>query len=210
MIKNKKLIWGGVGPLFNLPFLAYFTVGYPASTILDFGCGKGINGYILRANRDMSKTKMIGIDVRKDHVQFTKDRRIYDKIIKWGSPIIPFGDKSLDLILCTEVIEHMSKKDGEKLLGEIDRSCKGRVVITTPNIFIETSSKLDHDTHKSLWTPADFRKMGYKVYGLGFRVDVSYNDRFLKLKQAVNYLFTPLSYLLPQISKTLLCVKDFN
>ena len=119
-------------------------------------------------------------------------------------------DKSVDLLICTEVIEHLSKKDGLRLISEIKRVCRGRAIISTPNVFFDNPENEDEDVHRSLWQISLFRKHGYKVYGMGFKVALTPNNKYVKIREALHYIFTPLAFVFPEISGFLLCVKDFS
>lgn len=48
--------------------------------------------------------------------------------------VLPFGDESVDLLLCTEVLEHL--RSGSALVSEFARVLKpeGRAIISVPNI----------------------------------------------------------------------------
>ncbi|KKQ98124.1 MAG: hypothetical protein UT23_C0005G0047 [Candidatus Woesebacteria bacterium GW2011_GWA1_39_12] len=212
--KNTKLQtgfkWGGIHPFFYHSFLSSFTPSDLSNkTIVDIGCGKGLNGFLIRTTRDLSGSKMIGIDINENYLNFCKVHNIYDKLYKRKVPKIPIRDKSVDFLLCTEVIEHMTKKQGNELLNEVDRVTRGRALITTPNVFFQTHPGEDEDSHKSLWTSNDFRKRGYKSYGIGLRTTILPSDKLIKIKQALYYLITPISYFFPSISGLLINVKDY-
>lgn len=201
---------GGTSPFFYHPFISYFTPIVLKGTIVDLGCGKGINGFLIRLSRYLQNARIVGVEINSEYVDFCNAHNIYDEIIQKPLPHLTFKTKSVDLILCTEVIEHLNRKDGIKLLDEIDRICKGRTIITTPNIFFETMPGDPDDRHLSLWTIEDFRSRGYKVYGLGLKMPLLWGDKFLKIKQALYYFFTPVSYLMPRISGSLIAIKDFK
>ncbi len=211
LVKNLfvEKIPGGTSPLFYQPFISYFTPIVLSGIILDLGCGKGINGFLIRLSRYLQNVKLIGLEINNDYINFCKKFNIYDQIIKQALPKLPFKDKSANLVLCTEVIEHLTRKDGLILLSEIDRVCHGRAIITTPNIFFKTMPGDPEDKHSSLWTVNDFKSHGYKVYGLGLKSPLLWGDKFLKIKQALYYFFTPISYLFPFISGSLIAVKDY-
>ncbi|MEK7550211.1 MAG: class I SAM-dependent methyltransferase [Patescibacteria group bacterium] len=201
---------GGTHPLFLHPFISYFTPILIGKTILDVGCGRGLNGSLIRATRDWSGAKLIGMDINTACLDFCRHFNIYDKLVHAGLPKLPFKDKSIDFLICTEVIEHLKKKDGLILLREIDRVCKGRAIVSTPNLFFDTLHGEKEDEHKSIWKVSDFKKFGYSVYGLGLKIPLLLEDKFLRIKQALYYLFTPVSYFIPKISGGLFCVKDYN
>lgn len=205
-----KFFWGGLHPFFYHPFISNFTPDLKGKTILDCGCGKGIMGYLTRATRDLSGSIMVGIDVGHQSLAFCRAHKVYDRLIKHTLPSIPFKNKTADFLLCTEVIEHLTKKDGHKLLTEIDRVCRGRAIVSTPNVFYQNPPGEKGDVHRSLWTTADFKKHGYKVYGLGLKTSLLVTDPYLRLKQALYYLFTPLSYFIPQLGGFIIAVKDYG
>src|SRR3989304_3395952 len=208
---KSKLKWGGTHPFFLHSFISNFTPSnLENKVILDVGCGKGLNAYLIRVTRDLSGSTIIGLDTNKDYLDFCHKFDIYDNLVKQNLPKLPFNDKSIDFLLCTEVIEHLKKKDGEKLLKEIDRVCRGRALITTPNVSFETISNEFEDAHHSIWRTNDFREYAYNVYGLGFRTPILIGDPFLKIKQALYFFATPIAYLVPEISGILVCVKDFK
>jgi ubiquinone/menaquinone biosynthesis C-methylase UbiE len=62
---------------------------------------------------------------------FVKKFCVYEDLILADASHLPFKDDSFDYVLCSEVIEHLSKQSGRRLLAEIDRVCKGRAIITT-------------------------------------------------------------------------------
>lgn len=212
LVKNLMVdkIPGGTSPFFYQPFISYFTPIVLHGIIADLGCGKGINGFLIRLSRYLDGAKIIGVEINEDYINFCTKYNIYDEIIKRKLPNLSFKNKSVELVLCTEVIEHLNRKDGLVLLDEIDRVCRGRAIITTPNMLFPTMPGDPKDKHLSLWATDDFKSRGYKVYGLGLKIPLLWGDRFLKIKQALYYFFTPISYLYPAIAGSLIAVKNFK
>ncbi len=209
-INNENFIWGGLHPFMYHPFVFHHIPDLRNKKILDCGCGKGIYGYLIRVTRPLNNSEIIGLDIKEDYLEFCRIHNIYDKLIKGNIKKIPFKDKTIDLLICSEVVEHLKKKDSEIFFKEVDRVCKGRAIITTPNIFYQTYKEADADSHKSIWNVFEFRKMGYRVYGIGAKIVIDRHDRLFKLKQAISMIVTPLSYYIPSISGSLICVKDYK
>lgn len=81
-----------------------------------------------------------------------------------------FDDDSVDTVFVMDVIEHLTKKDGLKLIKEADRVARKQVVIFTPLGFYpmfykKTGDKdawglggTDVQEHQSGWMPKDFDK----------------------------------------------------
>jgi 2-polyprenyl-3-methyl-5-hydroxy-6-metoxy-1,4-benzoquinol methylase len=93
-------------------------------TILDLGCGDGIvtNEFIEKG------VDVFGTDFSIAALGFMKGKRLVSSVNN-----IPFPDQYFDLVLCTEVIEHLPDEVYERTLSEIERVAKHYVVISTPN-----------------------------------------------------------------------------
>lgn len=100
-------------------------------TILDFGCGKGeILSEISKLNPN---AKLIGVDVSEKALE--EARKLFPqaefRLIKDGEKV-PIGDKEVDFIFSSEVIEHIY--DTENAISEMNRILKpgGKLLLTTP------------------------------------------------------------------------------
>lgn len=93
------------------------------ATVLDIGCG---DASLSKVSEDL---EYFGIDINVD-VAVTKRAKQWD-ITQFP---YPFEDKFFDLIVCSEVLEHMI--DPISILREANRVLKddGRILISTPNI----------------------------------------------------------------------------
>lgn len=104
--------------------------------ILDAGCGSG--NVIFEFSNDVKG--IVGLDSNKDCIIFInkkiKEMKIKNVDVKEIDLLnFKLKNRKFDKIIMTEVIEHFSKKDVEKLLQEIKKvlSSKGEILITTPN-----------------------------------------------------------------------------
>lgn len=209
--KKERFVWGGFHPFSYHPIVFRFISDLRGKTIVDCGCGKGIWGYLIRSTRSLDNSHLVGIDIDKEYLKFCSKHKVYDRLIRADIKKLPLKDGSVDILICSEVIEHLSKKDGIKFLREIDRvgSRGGRAIITTPNMKLDTFITLGKDSHSSRWNVSDFKKMGYKVYGMGIRVSPSFAKWYSPLILAIGYVLSPLSYKIPQIAGFLIAVKDY-
>jgi ubiquinone/menaquinone biosynthesis C-methylase UbiE len=94
-------------------------------TIVDIGCGSGnLIDCISRVYRDAS---IYGVDLSEDSLEPAKERfKKHENIqFKVGSlDRLPFKDDSIDLITCTEVLEHTFPETFKKSFSEVKRVLK--------------------------------------------------------------------------------------
>ena len=97
--------------------------------VLDAGCGEGFSLNKLMINKVGEQLE--GIEYSKEAINIgkklfpkanIKQRSIYD---------LPYKDGSFDLIVCTEVLEHL--EDPQKALLEIVRVSKKYAILSVPN-----------------------------------------------------------------------------
>lgn len=85
--------------------------------ILDVGCASG--WFLSQIAQRFPKAKCIGIDVYKNAIQYGKKRYPSLKFMVADAHSLPFPDDSFDVIVCTEVLEHVLKP--EQVISEIKR-----------------------------------------------------------------------------------------
>lgn len=97
-------------------------------SILDVGCGSGLNSRALAAKGH----QMSGIDISEAAIEQYRSYGFEGRTgdIESG---LDFGDSTFDVVLCTEVIEHMTSP--EILVSEMKRVLKpgGQLILSTPN-----------------------------------------------------------------------------
>lgn len=139
-------------------------------SVLDVGCG---------ARSPIGKIPKtfhaIGFDVFEESVAVSKKIHIHDDYIlgdvRKVNALVPA--KSVDAVIALDLIEHLTKKEGEQLLSAMERIAKRKVIVMTPNGFYpqEPYEKNPYQVHKSGWTTQDFRSRGYNVLGIrGFKM----------------------------------------
>jgi hypothetical protein len=148
---------------------------------------------------------MVGVEVYIPYLRFCKEHKIYDDMIRADVRFPPFRDNSVDTIIASEVIEHLNKKDGLKFLSKIEIIVRKEIVLTTPNGFWHQDAihGAESEIHRSAWSVKDFRKRGYKVRGLGFKYAWHLANNPI-LWNLLNYLFMPISFILPWIGVSII------
>jgi SAM-dependent methyltransferase len=100
----------------------------PEARILDIGTSTGTN---LRMLRDLGFSNYEGLDRSEDAIRWCAEKG-YGKVTLGDATHLPFPDRQFDLVLATDIIEHVG--DDGAALGEIRRVLKssGHVLITVP------------------------------------------------------------------------------
>lgn len=124
------------------------------SNILDFGCGDSrYKKYINDTNN------YIALDIEiSGH---DKNNKNYD--VLWDGNKLPFKNKKFELILMTEVLEHVHNV--EKTLLEIRRVLKigGKLLITTPFIWPEHEKPFDFQRYTSFGLKSLMNRLGFSI-----------------------------------------------
>ena len=116
--------------------------------IIDVGCGK-ICEFENYHNLWTKYKHLYILDGNKDTIKKLKDRLGYAlkvELYNAPAPLHGFGDKSVDFIYCSHIVEHLNFKDVYKLLQEFDRVLKlgGILVIRSPMPWFGFYETFDH------------------------------------------------------------------
>jgi len=141
--------------------LELFPFNCDKKKILDVACGCGSWGFKIRFEKG-GNPFLIGLDIYKPYLKKLKRTKIYNDLICADAKNIPIRSRIFDFVIACEVIEHMKKQDGLKLLKELERVSKGRVILSTPLGFLkQQASNNVYEKHISSWWPKDFLEMHY-------------------------------------------------
>jgi SAM-dependent methyltransferase len=133
-------------------------------SILDVGCGEGFT--LNRLSENNIGKRLEGVEYNKKAIEL--GQKTYPNIkIKQGDIYhLPYENNSIDLVLCTEVLEHID--DPQKGLRELIRVSKKYLVVSVPNepLFMlaqllrgKNWSRLGNDIeHIQHWTFWQFEK----------------------------------------------------
>lgn len=136
-------------------------------TFLDVGYGYGATGLYIRTRTYKNGwCRLIGVEPYKEYHDLMGKIGIYDELHNCYGQDMPFEDNSFDISIAQHVIEHCKTFDeGYKLLSEMERVTRNRVIICTPNGYTE-SNALDgnEDNHHCTgWTRVHFKAKGYNT-----------------------------------------------
>lgn len=132
--------------------------------VLDVGCGEG---YTLEKLRKAKIGKYLeGIEYLQEAIDLGRKLHPHIKIKKGSIYELPYKDNSFDMVLCTEVLEHL--EDPRKGLKEILRVTSKYCLISVPNepffmlanlVRLKNVSRFGNDSdHKNHWTYFSFKK----------------------------------------------------
>ena len=132
-------------------------------TLIDVGSGYGIFGYIISKARNVKK--LISIDPFNYIVPHYTDH--YCRTWQEFYLSISF-DFKVDVIVSTEMIEHMDKGEAMMFLDQV-KKVADKVIIATPYKFEEQEpyDGNEFQLHKCVITSDDLKELGYSVYYFG-------------------------------------------
>ncbi|MHA1188620.1 MAG: class I SAM-dependent methyltransferase [Candidatus Heimdallarchaeota archaeon] len=131
--------------------------------VLDLGCGIGNFTKYLKCDF------IIGVDA------FDYSKQYPAVMLKAELPhcLNIFTDKSFDVILALDLIEHLTKDDGKILLEECERISKRVIFLNTPKEWCDNRIHVEDprywsygnefNLHRSLWTEEEFIERNYSL-----------------------------------------------
>ncbi len=166
--------------------------------ILDIGSYFGWYGLYYKLYKT-TQTFVVGCDLHLPSLKYAKQN--LDDAVLCDVRYLPFKDECFDDGLCVEVIEHLPKKDGIKMINEAIRVCN-RIFLTTPNIRSEGDQRLFDANplmrHLSLYTHHELKRLGAsKVRGIGWKS---------RKTSLLHLIFWFIPYKFPKFSNTLIAI----
>lgn len=129
---------------------------------------------------------------------------------------LPLKDNSFDCVAAFDVIEHLTKPQANKLIEDMEKISKKKVIISTPNGF-NPKCHLEDDNplqvHKCGWTVDELSNRGYVVFGIDGVLSLrgEYASTTIKpeiLGGLISRLSDPFVYKFPTLAFHLLCIKN--
>ena len=135
-------------------------------SLLDCGCGE--RSPIRAFSRAIRFS--VGVEAHLPALASSRERGIHTAYVAADVRRVDrvFRPRSFDAVLASDVIEHLEKSEGERLIGSLERLARKLVILFTPNGFL-LQGEADGNPfqfHRSGWTPEEMQARGYDVIGV--------------------------------------------
>jgi SAM-dependent methyltransferase len=132
--------------------------------VLDVGCGSSMN------LRWLGIKHPTGIEAYRPAYEAAIQRNTHDQLVLGDVRRLDqhFQPGQFDACIALDVIEHLTKEDGFKLIAQMERLAAKKVVFLTPSGFLPQHhhERDDLQEHLSGWEPSEMEQRGYRVLGL--------------------------------------------
>ncbi len=203
----------------NLPYSHYGLtlklLGQNNKTLLDAACGDGQFMAMINYNCKYIAT---GADLFPPYLKKAAATGVYSKLVKADLRKLPFKSRSFDVVMCSQAIEHLTKKEGFALMKSLEKLAKKRLLIITPGGEMPQDAYDGniYQKHKSQWSAYDFTSNGFHVTGQGLKFLYGTGNA-VKTWGLLSYIFSlisllagPLLAINPDLGVYLFCWKDIN
>ena len=133
-------------------------------SILDVACGLSLKSQYLQADIrvgvDIYRPYLEKIDAKVPFTTVVHDVRKLDEV---------FIDKSFDIVLMLDIIEHLEKHESLALIETATRLARVAVIVETPEGYVPQNIDIwghggdEWQTHRCGWEKAELEGMGFKV-----------------------------------------------
>ena len=102
------------------------------ASVLDLGCGVGRTGFLLW--EEGIGTERVGVELSPEYAARARGLGVYDRVDEadLSHGLSQFEDGAFDVVLCIDVLPHLEKSAGLRLVRECERVARRRVVLLVP------------------------------------------------------------------------------
>lgn len=184
---------------------------FGCDSILDLGCGP--DSPIKNCNASLK----VGVELFDAYLEESKNKKIHNQYIKEDVTKVCFKAKSFDAVIMIDVLEHLTKEDGYKLMKKMENWAKKKIIIFTPNGYVYQDGYDSNmlQNHKSGWTAKELESAGFKVFGMngpkglrGYMASIKYRPIYFWM--FVSDLMQKIVYYFPNFAFQLLAVKNIK
>jgi hypothetical protein len=138
----------------------------PTKILVDLGVG-------VRPNFFLGQEFTVCVELYRPYLDHLRKNLIGENLVLVEEDALSFLKKqpsrSIETIISTDLIEHLSREDGLELISEIERTVKKQAIVVTPRGFMPQEINENDDdgwgfvgnllqNHISAWEPEDFPK----------------------------------------------------
>jgi Methyltransferase domain len=179
------------------------------NTVLDLGCGH-------RSLLEVCNIPFtVGVDLFEPFLQESRRTGIHTDYVLADLRTVAFRPKSFDAVIAAEVLEHLTREEGAMLLQRMEEWARKKVIVTTPNGFLEQDAYEDNplQEHQSGWNSEELGRLGYRVRGgAGWKKlrTAKFSPRYQPafLWERVSDLTQIVTYRWPKLAYQLMAVKQ--
>ena len=181
------------------------------NSVLDLGCGQ--SSWLQVCSIPYS----VGVEAFETSLQESKKKRLHTQYILGDVRNLEFKERSFDAVVAFELVEHLTKEEGDKLIHNMERWARKKIIISTPAGYVPQGEigNNPYQRHMSGWDIAELKQLGFKVRGsCGWR-GLRDQDGRIKFKpeiiwQTISSFTSIIVYHYPQLSFDLFCVKTLG
>lgn len=189
-------------------------------SVIDLGCGP---------NSPLQYcpwiTHSIGVEAFDPYLQQSKAKKIHTNYLSDRLETLDFPNKSVDAVILIDVLEHLPEELGYKILQKAERWARKKVIVSSPNGFIEQSALDGNELQKHLsgWDYTRMKSLSFRSYGMAgpkwlrrevaggtmgddLLVSMRFTPRVLWFIVAT--VLQPIIYYLPRLAFSLFSIKD--
>jgi ubiquinone/menaquinone biosynthesis C-methylase UbiE len=197
-------------------------LGKGVMTVLDIGCGKGLIGrFITRSGKYFT----VGAEIFRPDLREAIRNHSHHAFVQCDARSLPFKEGSFDVVLCSEMLEHVDKPEGLKLIKNLEAIARRKVILSTPVGMLSTdpeTNRAQHDEdnpyqkHRAGWAAGELKALGYRVYSPLFlhKIENYLTGRQQTWTWLLNIIIqsaaAPLVWISPRFGGHLFCVKELN
>jgi SAM-dependent methyltransferase len=98
-------------------------------TLLDVGTGSGDIPELARRVAERNGVKLVTMGLEVTPALAAASRPRSGDAIAGSALALPFADRSIDVVTCSQVLHHFEAADGARLLAELNRVARVRVIV---------------------------------------------------------------------------------
>lgn len=135
----------------------------PTDRVLDVGCSVGTGSVLL------ARHPTFGVDIHLESLRRAHREGRRGPVVCGNIVSLPFADRSFEVAVALDVLEHLEPDVGLQFLAELRRISARDIVVLTPSGFDPQPAAPDQPwmEHRSGWSAPQLEAEGFSVRGWG-------------------------------------------